>query len=188
MKLSDLIPAAVGTAATELVLGRLARLVAPLSPGVMLHVGAVQGDTDLGVTVASLCAWAQTGELGDWTDHEDAADALLGATEALYRAPLADAWNAAVAAVEAEDGPEGDPVAMALAAAWSRLRVCRGEAVTFAELARLASVTPGLVKQLAARGELRAATTGRGPKPSRVKAAEARRWLAARGLRGWEQA
>lgn len=188
MRLADLVPATVGRAATELVLARIGRLALPLSPGVTLHVGAIQGDTDLGVTVASLCAWAQTGDLGDlgdWTDAEDAADALLGATEALYRAPLADAWDAAVAAAEAEDGPEDDAVAVALAAAWSRLRIVRGEAVTLAELARLASVTPGLVKQSVAEGRLRVASTGSGPKPSRLNAAEARRWLAARGLRGW---
>lgn len=184
-RLADLAPATVGRAATDLVLARLGRLVAPLSPGVMLHLGPVAGDTDLGLTVASLAAWAQGGELGDWEDHEDAADALLTTTEAIYRAPLADAWDAAVAAAEAEDGPEDDPVAVTLAAAWSRLRIARGEAVTLAELARLASVTPGLVKQLVVRGELRAAQTGSGPKPSRVDATEARRWLSARGLRGW---
>lgn len=184
-RLADLAPAVVGAAATELVLARMRRLALPLSPGVMLHVGPAQGDTDLGLTVASLCAWAQTGALGDWEDHEDAADALLGATEALYRAPLADGWSAAVAAAEAEDGPDDDPVAVTLAAAWSRLRIARGEAVTLAELARLASVTPGLVKQSVAEGRLRVASTGSGPKPSRVDPAEARRWLAARGLRGW---
>lgn len=185
MRLADLTPADVGRAATDAVLQRLSRLALPLSPGVTLRVGPAQGDTDLGLTVASLCAWAQRGELGDWEDHEDAADALLTATEVLYRAPLGDAWDGAVAAACAEDGPaDTDPVACVLAAAWSRLRVCRGHAVTGTELARLASVAPSRVRQLVAAGEI-AATRVRAGVDTRVEAAEARRWLAARGLTGW---
>lgn len=185
MRLSDLDPRTVGSAATDAVLQRLSRLAMPLSPGVTLHVGPAQGDTDLGLTVASLCAWAQSGTLGDWTDHEDAADALLTVTEALYRAPLGDAWDAAVAAACADDGPtDEDPAALVLAAAWSRLRVCRGHAVTLAELARLASVGLSRVKALVAAGEIHASGPG-GPQPHRVEADEARRWLSARGLAGW---
>lgn len=204
MRLADLDPHTVGRAATDAVLARLSRLALPLSPGVMLHVGPVQddtdlplspgvtphlgpvqGDTDLGLTVASLTAWAQSGALGDWSGHEDAADALLGATETLYRAPLGDAWDASIAAACADDGPtDEDPVACALAAAWSRLRVCRGHAITGTELARLASVAPQRVRQLVASGEI-AATRVRPGVDTRVEAAEARRWLAARGLRGW---
>lgn len=184
MRLSDLDPATVGRAATDAVLQRLSRLALPLSPGVTLRWDT-QGDTDLGMTVASLCAWVQRGAMGDWTDHEDAADALLAATEALYRAPLGDAWDGAVAAAAADDGPaDSDPVALVLAAAWSRVRIMRAESVTLAELARLASVVPSRVKQLVGAGEI-TATAGRGPVPSRVAAPEARRWLGSRGLEGW---
>lgn len=184
MKLSDLDPQTVGREATTAVLERLARLSLPLSPGVMLRWDT-QGDTGLGLTVADLCAWAQAGTLGDWADHEDAADALLTATEALYRAPLGDAWDGAVAAACAEDGPaDSDPVACVLAASWSRLRVMRGEAVSGTELARLASVAPSWVRALVQRGEV-AATRGTSQQPTRVEAAEARRWLASRGLTGW---
>lgn len=203
-KLSACSPRAIGARATAAVLARLARLAMPLSPGVALHLGPAQGDTDLGMTCAQLCAWAQRGELGDWTDHEDAADALLTATEVLYRAPLGDAWDAAVAEACAEDGPaDSDPVALVLAAAWSRLRVCREpsalrgattekqrakvrreHSVTLRELARLASLGISRVKSFAADGSLRASGRG-GPQPHRVEAAEARRWLASRGLAGW---
>lgn len=203
-KLSDLDPQTVGREATAAVLERLARLAIPLSPGVMLHLSPAQGDTDLGLTVGQLCAWAQSGELGDWADHEDAADALLTATEVLYRAPLGDAWDAAVAAACAEDGPaDTDPVALVLAAAWSRLKVMRepsararattdkeraevqrDHAVTVAELARLASLSVQRVRQLAPTSGLKV-TVVRAGVPARVEAAEARRWLAARGLGGW---
>jgi hypothetical protein len=184
MRLDTLTPADVGRAATDAVLQRLSRLALPLSPGVMLHWNT-QGDTGLGLTVADLCAWAQAGTLGDWADHEDAADALLTASEVLYRAPLGDAWDASIAAACAEDGPaDTDPVACVLAAAWSRLRVMRGEAVSGTELARLASVAPSWVRALVQRGEV-AATRGTSQQPTRVEAAEARRWLASRGLTGW---
>lgn len=157
MRLSDLDPATVGRAATDAVLARLGRLALPLSPGVALVVPRAQGDTDLGLTVASLCAWAQSGALGDWEDHEYAAD----------------------------DGPvDDDPVALVLAAAWSRLRLMRGSSVTMRELGRLASLTPSGVKRIVAAGELAAGGRG-GPQPHRVEAAEARRWLGSRGLRGW---
>ena len=73
MRLDTLTPADVGRAATAAVLQRLSRLALPLSPGVTLRWDS-QGDTGLGLTVADLCAWAQRGEMGDWVDHEDAAD------------------------------------------------------------------------------------------------------------------
>lgn len=185
--LASLDPAAVGRHATDLVLQRLSRLALPLSPGVTLTWRHTPGDdTDLGLTVADLTAWAQSGTLGDWIDHEDAADALLTATEALYRAPLADGWDAAAAEASADAGREApeDPAALALSCAWSRLRICRGHDVTLAEVARLASVTSGRVRQLVTTGEI-TATAGSAREPSTVTAAEARRWLAARGLKGW---
>ena len=86
--LASLTPATVGTAAAAALQRHVGRLVVPLAPGVRLTLDPPQGDTDISLTVASLCAWAQTGELGDWTDHEDAADALLTASDALYASPL----------------------------------------------------------------------------------------------------
>lgn len=186
--LASLTPATVGTAAAEALQRHVGRLVVPLAPGVRLTLDPPQGDTDISLTVASLCAWAQTGELGDWTDHEDAADALLTASDALYASPLRpwqggdlEAMGDAVALAR-DESP--DPVRLVLACALSRLRVCRGEPVTVSELARLAGVTDGRARQLVTAGELRA-TAGTGTAPSTVTAREARRWLAARGLRGW---
>ena len=92
--------------------------------------------------------------------------------------------RAAEASADAgREAPE-DPAALALSCAWSRLRICRGHDVTLAEVARLASVTSGRVRQLVTTGEI-TATAGSAREPSTVTAAEARRWLAARGLKGW---
>ena len=184
-KLTDLNPSTVGAEATALVVARLGRLVLPLSPGVTLRVADAVGDTDLGLTVASLCAWAQRGELGDWETHDEAADALQTAAEALLSSP-ARPWTIADldALDEIERGEELDAVRLVLAASLTRLRICRGEAVTLDTLARLAGVTRQAVQKIAAQGDLRVAA-GRGSAPSTVDADEARRWLASRGVRGW---
>jgi hypothetical protein len=181
--LADLDPAAVGAKATDLVLQRLARLVVPLSPGVTLTWRA-DGDSGLALTVADLCAWAQSGALGNWTDHEDAADALQTAAEALFAAPIREWVVSDLDAVDLDREATPGPVALVLACALSRLRICRGESVTVAELARLASVTDGRVRQLVAAGEI-AAAAGTSQRTSMVAAVEARRWLASRGLKGW---
>jgi hypothetical protein len=183
--LASLDPVTVGREATDLVLQRVGRLSLVLMPGYSLDPGQCRGDTDLGLTVTMLTLWAQSGALGDWADHEDAADALLAAAEALYASPLGD-WQPSDldAAVDLPRDVDPSPVALVLACALSRLRIARGESVTLAELARLASVTGQRVRQLAGAGEI-AAEGGEGRTPSRVEATEARRWLASRGLRGW---
>lgn len=184
VRLSDLTPATVGREAADLVLARLSRLVLPLSPGVTLRWDQ-QGDSDLALTVAALTEWAQTGAAWDWADHEDAADALQTAAEALYASP-ARGWDVGdlEAALEIERGEEVSAPVLVLACALTRLRVCRGQAVTLAELARLASISYQRAHQLAGAGELEV-VRGTAPTPTTVTADEARRWLAARGLRGW---
>jgi hypothetical protein len=67
----------------------------------------------------------------------------------------------------------------------ARLKIERGEAVSVAELAALASISRQRAYQLARKSEI-AATGGRGATASTVTAAEARRWLASRGLKGWD--
>jgi hypothetical protein len=181
--LADLDPAAVGAAATDLVLQRLARLALPLSPGVSL-TWSTDGDSGLALTVSDLCAWAQSGALGDWTDHEDAAVALQTAAEALFAAPIRGWVVVDLDEVDLDREATPDPVPLVLACAISRLRICRGESVTVAELARLASVTDGRVRQLVTAREIVAAA-GTSQRPSMVAAVEARRWLASRGLKGW---
>jgi hypothetical protein len=186
--LADLHPPTVGREAVDLVLRRLGRLSVPLSPGVSLDGLRVRGDTDLGLTVASLTAWCQTGALGDWEDNEDAADALLGAAESLCAAPLRD-WTPGDldAAVDLPRGSDPGPVALVLACALDRVRISRGLPVSLAGLARLASVDPSRVRQLVAAGEI-TAVPGAGPSPSTVDADDACRWLASRGLKGWQTA
>ena len=191
MRLSTLSPEAVGLDAAERVLARLSRLAVPLSPGVTLalpHADAAA--SGLALTVADLTRWAQSGDTADWGGPEGAEDALLEVGEALWSRPIdagSDGWTVGdLRAALADDSDPRDPVRLAVACAVARWLIADGQPVTTGELAALASVSTGRVQQLAAHGELETTVERRGSASvALVAAAEARRWLAARGVAGW---
>ena len=191
MKLSTLSPEAVGRDAAERVLRRLGRLAVPLSPGVTLalpHADAAA--SGLALTVADLTRWAQSGDTADWGGPEGAEDALLEVGEALWSRPIdagSDGWTVGdLRAALADDSDPRDPVRLAVGCAVARWLIADGQPVTTGELAALASVSTGRVQQLAAHGELETTVERRGSASvALVAAAEARRWLAARGVAGW---
>ena len=190
MRLSTLSPEAVGLDAAERVLARLSRLAVPLSPGVTLALPhADPAASGLALTVADLCRYAQSGDTADWGSHHGAEDALLEVGEALWSRPIdagSDGWTVDdLRAALADDDPH-DPVRLAVGCAVARWLIASGQPVTTGELAALASVTVGRVQQLAAHGELETTVERRGSASvALVAAAEARRWLAARGVAGW---
>lgn len=192
MRLSTLSPEAVGRDAAERVLRRLSRLAVPLAPGVTLalpHADAAA--LGLALTVADLTRWAQSGDTADWGSHRGAEDALLEVGEALWSRPIddgsADGWTVDdLRAALADDDDPRDPVRLAVGCAVARWLIADGQPVTTGELAALASVSTGRVQQLAADGELETTVERRGrASVALVAAAEARRWLAARGVAGW---
>ena len=191
MRLSTLSPEAVGRDAAERVLRRLSRLAVPLSPGVTLalpHADAAA--SGLALTVADLTRWAQSGDTADWGSHHGAEDALLEVGEALWSRPIdagSDGWTVDdLRAALADDSDPRDPVRLAVGCAVARWLIADGQPVTTGELAALASVSTGRVQQLAAHGELETTVERRGSASvALVAAAEARRWLAARGVAGW---
>jgi len=93
------------------------------------------------------------------------------------------------------DAPEIDdlssdvdgPLALVCQAALAREAIDGGHRVGTVWLAALAGVTPLRVRQLAAAGEIAAqlVESDRGRERYEVKAAEARRWLSARGVLGF---
>ena len=190
MRLSTLSPEAVGRDAAERVLRRLGRLAVPLSPGVTLALPhADPAASGLALTAADLTRWAQSGDTADWGSHHGAEDALLEVGEALWSRPIdagSDGWTVGdLRAALADDDPH-DPVRLAVGCAVARWLIASGQPVTTGELAALASVTVGRVQQLAAHGELETTVERRGrASVALVAAAEARRWLAARGVAGW---
>jgi hypothetical protein len=193
VRLSTLSPEAVGRDAAERVLTRLSRLAVPLSPGVTLALShADAAASGLALTVADLTRFAQSGDTADWGSHHGAEDALLEVGEALWSRPIddgsADGWTVddLRAALAADDDPR-DPVRLAVGCAVARWLIADGQPVTTGELAALASVSTGRVQQLAADGELETTVERRGrASVALVAAAEARRWLAARGVAGWQ--
>lgn len=192
MILATLDPATLGADAAARVMRRLARLAAPLSPGVTLALprpdAAASG---LALTVADLTRYAQSGDTADWGSEAGAEDALLEVGEALWSRPIdaagTDGWTVDdLRAALAADAEPDDPVRLAVGCAVARWAVWGGVPVTTGELAALASVSVGRVQQLAADGEITATVEARGrARVSLVAAVEARRWLAARGVPGW---
>lgn len=189
MKLADLDPEALGADAAARVLHTLSRLAAPLSP-VRLDVAGAAAESGLAWTVADLCRWAQTGALGDWTDHHDAGDALLTVGEALWSRPI-DATDAGhgwtvddLRSALAGDSEPDDALRYLLGCAVARWALCEGDVVTCAELAALGGVSVQRVQQLA--GDLAGTVVQRGSqRVTVIPAVTARRWLAARGAPGW---
>ena len=191
LRLSSLSPDAVGVDAATRVLRRLSRLAVPLSPGVALSLGA--GDaasTGVALTVADLCRYAQTGDVGDWGSPAGAEDALLEVGEALWSRPIdagpCDGWTVDdLRAALADDADPSDPVRLAVGCAVARWAVARGERITSGELAALASVSASYVRGLPA-ATLATTRHPRGrTRVTYVAADEARRWLASRGAAGW---
>lgn len=131
--------------------------------------------------VRRLCLYAQTGERTISADFDAAfatvANALLSSPARPWRPE--DLASLAIG----HGAPESDLLHV-LGCVHARLKIERGEAVSVAELAALASITRQRAYQLARKGEL-VASGGRGATASTVTATEARRWLATRGLKGW---
>lgn len=190
LSLATLTPEAVGLDAAERVCRRLARLAAPLSPGVVV-ARAEPEETGLRWTVEGLATFAQSGRVGDWGSPAGAEDALLECGEALWSRPVDegddDGWAPAdLRAALAADAEPTDHLRLAVGCALARWAIWRGERVTVGELAALASVSPSLVRNLIAAGEIAATVEPAGrTRAAYVEAAEAHHWLAARGVRGW---
>lgn len=183
-------PAAVALEATRAAVERASRLALPLSPSVRLDLSdtsdAALTATDLAATFRALTVYAQKGlPVWDWTSDEDAADALLGATEVMFAAPGRD-WTPAQLdeVLSPSRGEELSAPVLVLACAWTRVRIARGDAVPVVALARLASISDERVHQFAREGRLAGVTTAREGRAlvASVTAEGAREWLVSRGL------
>jgi 2-hydroxychromene-2-carboxylate isomerase len=80
---------------------------------------------------------------------------------------------------------DADPsaVGLVLRAAWARLMIAEGGPVSSAQVAALAGLNPRAVRQLVEAGEISAKKRDG---DLMVKADEARRWLGARGVAGFD--
>lgn len=122
--------------------------------------------------------WAQTG-VG--MSEAKAADAIATYESILYGSPMRPAPDLIALDLDLEH-----PVSLVLVAARARLEILRGGELLTREVGVLASVTARRMRQLVAGGELPAKEGIRpGGVEYRVSAANARRFLSARGVGGF---
>jgi hypothetical protein len=210
VKLSDLTPAAVATIAEDRVIAALkalreqwqreaewvGRVSFKLAPGGYVRLREPQlvvddqrdgSYTDLGLTAADLCRYAQTGQgwpdvpADDVAQAEAASDALgvlLGAIDSPHadRHSLPAEWTR-----EAEDD---DALAIVARACLARVALARGDDVQRSWLAALTSTSSSRVRTLVYEGVLEAPEVPRGGGGERalspIKHASAQQWLRAR--------
>ena len=146
-----------------------------------LHVtGDPSETTEIGATAHALALYAQRGlPVWDWTDHGCASDACLSLFSALYSRAAGEQLGGGITDLPDDLEPD-DAIGVVLLAALARIRIDQGADVALRELAVLSGLSRRQLQHLAASGEIEA-TDGR------VEAADATRWLAARGVPGFGQ-
>lgn len=131
-----------------------------------------------------LCVYAQTGDAAAWSGSEQLDADISTALRMLCSRPISLTWEDGAAWTSTDPLADQSPCGTVVHAAWSRRRIDRGEPIAASELARLASVSPSWVRTQITEEALTATSSRRGV-PYMIEAKEARRWLASRGLPGW---
>lgn len=136
--------------------------------------------------VWKLCIYAQTGDASAWPSPAQLDADISNALRMLCSRPISLVWEDGAAWTSTDPLADQSPCGTVVYAAWSRRRVERGEPIAASELARLASVSPSWVRTQITKEALTATSSRRGV-PYMIEAKEARRWLGACGLRGWNE-
>jgi hypothetical protein len=198
LALRDLDAADVAADVVEAVAAHLGRLAFGLGPAIevrvldqtgakpasLVNARATAASTTIGLTVADLTRYAQTGDTGDWGGPEGALDALLEVCGALYGCAGQPGTMGAGALDVLDETDEDSPIGLVLLAAHGRCQVGLGRPVSLRELAALSGLSARMLRHLVQQGELAASDE----RPARVAAADARRWLANRGVAGFRTA
>ena len=180
-RLASLTPHEVAAHATALLSEHVVRLMFHLDPAIVWRSPPAESSS-IGFTAALLTEYAKTGrdpeEGPDAPGAKLAVDRVQDLCTALYSQAGRPGTYETPDLSDAVDGDEPtDPVAVVLVAAWARVGLDEGRALTKRELAVLASMSAGQVRTLVRSGEIRA-------DGATVPAKEARRWLASRGVPG----
>jgi len=182
-RLRDLTPEVVAEEVCRLVLEHLGKQICAL--GHMLTgdelVGITPAEmvtgTDLGLTVRDLVSFAHSGDCEDWGDYLGALDALQSVCERLFsQAGVPGTFEVGEIAGVAD--PE-TPIGCVLVAATARVSIEQGADVSAKQLGALGGCTSAHLSLLARKGELERTAHGC------YSATSAKRWLKARGVRGW---
>ncbi len=201
-RLSELDPREVGRIVARRVVEYVSRLSMRLSPGVTVDVyaprfrenalpahGAVTDEaldsTDLALSVSAIVEYAQKGRAWDWQGHEDAADAAAELVSTLAPDLLGAGGTEVADVLLGHAEGSDDALRLVPTAAWARVMIGRGEAVTATHLGALAGFHPSRIRALRSAGEIPGWTAdGSGKGSAQCPAAVARQWLAARGIDG----
>lgn len=173
---------AVALDAARRVASALSRLAMQVQPGTQVHISSME-DAQLRASQVYLSAldlvqYAQRGGADD-----EAEDLLLSVVSTLTASPL-DA-NRAVAPVPEQlvsELDESDPLSLACVAAWARYRLSRGESLTAAQLAALASLSVSQIRRLSETDWLTPEGEVKPKVGARFSAQECRNFLAQRAV------
>jgi hypothetical protein len=175
-RIASITPQQAAEYATELLSGHIARLMMHLDPGIVWRAPEPAASS-IGFTTALLTEYARTGR--DPEGPGLVRDRIQDICSAIYsQAGRPGTFEAPDLEVAVDAGEPTDVLSVVIVAAWARLGLEEGRALTKRELAVLASLSLRQVRALAASGEIACAEDGR------VPAKEARRWLRARGVAG----
>jgi hypothetical protein len=182
VKLAELDPRDVGARAARALVDHVGRAASQLGPSYTVRVdGGDPASSDVALTMRALTEYAQRGlPVWDWTDTDMVADALISALSALYGSPCGDLTGTAADPSDVDLDPS-EPLTLAIAAADARLRIDTGFPVTARDVGALAGISGQGVRRYLRSGELEASND----RPQRIAAADAARWLAARGVPGF---
>lgn len=184
-RLADLDPDALAAEVVEAVRQHIARLALGLQPAHTWDERSVEGGVStLALTTADLTRFAQSGDTADWGAPSCARDALVEVCGALYSRAGEPGTFGVGEIEEVVEGADPSPLGLMLRAAWARVQIAEGSPVDTAQVAALAGLNPRAVRQLVDAGELRARLRDGG---LTVRADEAQRWLAARGVDGFDR-
>ena len=176
-RLCDLTSADCADAVVSAVTERIGRYAFHLEPTISVHVPNAtrveRVNCDLGLTVQQLTHWTQSLDGGDWPDASCARDALSTVLEQLQTPAHGRERDYRVSFASSDDELR-DPIEVLVSAAWCRVQLEDGHAVSTRSLAALASVNRRRVNQLLADGEIKRTRDGT------VTPLQARRLLAAR--------
>lgn len=188
--LRDLDPEAVAADVCGRVVDHLHSLAMRLTPA-MLHLEGLDADragagSDLWFTTRMLTLYAQRGlPVFDWESSGEAADACLDVFSALYSS-AGDPHPGGGITEAAEDVEPDDAIGVVLLAAFARIKIDQRGPLVARELAVLSGLALRGVQKLIAAGEIAAKPDSERAHPLMlVRPAEAKRWLAVRGVPGF---
>jgi len=187
MKLSEINPIELARDTVDAIRAHIARVAFHLGPVYQwreIDSGDGAENTDLGITVAELTKYAQTGALGWYGHASEPLDACVTVASAYYGAA---GWSGLPDTDFAADADPETQIGLVLVASMARCTLAgcpphgHSDGLTARELAVLSGLTYEHVTRLMRGAEIACSDVARGRVAS---VSESARWLRARGVEG----